>query len=66
MQITVNGQPQCTGREETVACLIEKHKLQPQRVAVEVNEQLVPRRKFQTTRLHPGDRVEIVTFVGGG
>lgn len=41
-------------------------KLEPIRVAVEVNEDVVPRRAFSAHRLHEGDRVEIVTFVGGG
>ena len=34
--------------------------------AVEVNRQLVPRSEHETERLHDGDRVEIVTLVGGG
>ena len=36
------------------------------RVAVEVNEEVVPRAAFAERRLMPGDRVEIVNFVGGG
>jgi len=36
------------------------------RVAVELNERLVPRKNFAATPLHDGDRLEIVTFVGGG
>jgi thiamine biosynthesis protein ThiS len=35
-------------------------------VAVEVNEELVSRRLFDSAEIHPGDRVEIVTLVGGG
>jgi thiamine biosynthesis protein ThiS len=31
-----------------------------------VNEELVPRKQFAETSLHDGDRIEIVTFVGGG
>ncbi len=66
MQITVNGQHESADAEITVAALIETHKLEPLRVAVEVNEQLVRRRDFELTRLQANDRVEIVTFVGGG
>ena len=66
MQIIVNGQPEHPEPDATVASLIAKHDLQPLRVAVEVNERLVPRRDFAKTRLTPGDRVEIVTLVGGG
>ena len=66
MRIIVNGQPEDADAEVTIASLIEAHNLQPLRVAVEVNEQLVRRRDFEQTQLQADDRVEIVTFVGGG
>lgn len=66
MQIIVNGNPQELEDQVTVAELLDKLKLAPIRVAVERNEELVPRREFSTTGLHPGDRLEIVTLVGGG
>ena len=66
MRITVNGNVEQAANTLTVAELLDQHKLQPLRVAVEVNEQLVRRRQFEQTQLQPGDHVEIVTFVGGG
>ncbi len=66
MRITVNGNVEQAANTLTGAELLDQHKLQPLRVAVEVNEQLVRRRQFEQTQLQPGDRVEIVTFVGGG
>lgn len=66
MQITVNGQIEELKDPITVVDLIVRHRLQPVRVAVEVNERLVPRRAFAATELRTGDRVEIVTLVGGG
>ena len=66
MRIIVNGQPENADAEVTVASLIEMHNLQPLRVAVEVNEKLVRRCDFEQTQLQADDRVEIVTFVGGG
>ncbi len=66
MRIIVNGQLESADAKVTVASLIETHNLQPLRVAVEVNEQLVRRRDFEHTQLRADDRVEIVTFVGGG
>lgn len=66
MQIIVNGNPQELEDQVTVAQLLDKLKLAPIRVAVERNEELVPRREFSTTGLRPGDRLEIVTLVGGG
>ena len=50
----------------TVEGLLSGLKLQPVRVAVEINEELVPRRQFGQTPIRDGDRVEVVTFVGGG
>lgn len=66
MNITLNGQDTTLDAPLTLAELIERHKLTPTRVAIEVNEQLVRRAEFADRQLKPGDRVEIVTLVGGG
>ena len=66
MQIVLNGEPREIDRPVTVAELLEQLGLQPRRVAIEVNEKLVRRQDHARTRLHEGDRVEIVTLVGGG
>jgi len=66
MRITVNGKIETIEDADTVADLLARLKLEPVRVAVEINEDLVPRKTFERTGLHEGDRVEIVTFVGGG
>ena len=66
MQITINGDAETIEDGAAVSDLLDKFELTPQRVAVEVNEALVPRASFPEARLHEGDRVEIVTLVGGG
>ncbi len=66
MQVTINGQPNSIGSGFTVARLLDQLELQPVRVAVELNEDIVSRKTFGQTELHEGDRIEIVTFVGGG
>lgn len=66
MQIYVNGEPTEVGDARTVAELLARLELPAQRVAVEVNEQLVRRATFSEHRLKAGDRVELVTLVGGG
>lgn len=66
MQIVLNGEPREIERPVTVAELLEQLGLEPRRVAIEVNEKLVRRQDHARTRLHEGDRVEIVTLVGGG
>lgn len=66
MNVTINGTPESLDQGITIASLLQRLKLEPIRVAVEVNEDLVTRREFDRTALRDGDRVEIVTFVGGG
>lgn len=66
MEISVNGEPRHVEAGWTVAKLLEELKLQPRYVAVERNQQLVPRATHAACVLQPGDRIEIVTLVGGG
>lgn len=66
MQVEVNGQKAELSPETTVATLVASYELEPQRVAVEVNGELVRRPYYGETTLHKGDHVEIVTLVGGG
>ena len=66
MQVTINGESQSIEDGWTVANLVTSFQLQPRRVAVEINEKLVPRKDYEATTLHDGDRIEVVTFVGGG
>jgi sulfur carrier protein len=65
MQITCNGKSQPLEDGATVAALLGQLQLSGP-VAVEVNEQLAPREQHATWTLADGDRVEIVTLVGGG
>ena len=64
--VTVNGNEHGVETGATVDDLLRDLDAAPQRVAVEVNRELVTRKKYQETMLHEGDTVEIVTFVGGG
>jgi thiamine biosynthesis protein ThiS len=66
MRIRINGQWQDQPQDSTVTLLLEGLGLEPRRVAVELNRQLVPRAKFGLTRLGENDELEIVTLVGGG
>jgi sulfur carrier protein len=66
VQIIVNDQPRDVAEGGTVAALLEELGLAHKPVAVEVNFELVPRRHHAERRLSAGDRLEIVTLVGGG
>jgi sulfur carrier protein len=66
MQIELNGEARQTAEGATIAQLLEELGLPPSRVAVEVNYELVPRECHAEHTLQAGDRLEVVTLVGGG
>jgi thiamine biosynthesis protein ThiS len=66
MQIVVNGEPRTLTEGSSVAELLESLDVPAGRVAVEINEEVVPRGAYADRRMASGDRVEIVHFVGGG
>lgn len=66
MTVTVNGREEQVEPGTTVLEYLTGLSLDPQRVAVELNLEIVKRDRFGDTPLHDGDRVEIVQFVGGG
>ena len=66
MKIVMNGQAREIEPGTTVARLIESLKMQPRYLAVERNFELVPRTRHAECVLEDGDKLEIVTLVGGG
>lgn len=66
MRVYVNDKTESLEPGTTIAELLARFELAPQRVAVEVNEELVKRAGYADARLSEDDRVEIVTMVGGG
>jgi sulfur carrier protein len=66
MRIEVNGKQHEVADELTVADLLHALGITQPHVAVELNLQVVPRAHHQATILHDGDRLEVVTLVGGG
>ena len=67
MELTVNGKPHQAGADiRTAADLLSELKIQRERVAVVVNENVVRRANLESTALSPGDVIEIITMVGGG
>lgn len=66
IDLVINGQPRQVPEGSTVAQLIAELGLSGKPVAVERNREVVPRAQHPTTVLADGDRLEVVTFVGGG
>lgn len=66
MNVVVNGQPHELPERVTVAELLRRLELPERGVAVEVNLAIVPRSRHSECVLEEGDRLEVVSLVGGG
>ncbi len=66
ISVTINGEPRPVAAGSTALDLVESLGLAGRPLAVEVNEAVVPRARLGEQPLVAGDRVEIVTLVGGG
>ena len=65
MRIQVNGDTRDVAAR-TILALVEELALDPRKVAIERNLEIVPRSLHAQTALAEGDRIELVLFVGGG
>ena len=66
MRLVINGKEQVFADSLSLAQLVEQLGMKGDRVAVELNREIVPRAQWPETKLNDGDRLEIVHFVGGG
>jgi sulfur carrier protein len=66
IEVVINGETRTVVQGTTIAALIVELGLGDRRVAVERNREVVPRAQHASTEISEGDRIELVTFVGGG
>jgi len=66
IQIQVNGEQRGWVADATVGDLLRELAIKTERVAVELNLEILDRKEFDQRRLKQGDRVEILSFIGGG
>jgi len=66
MLIVLNGEKKVVPEGLTVKGLLEHLAIAPERVAVEINEEIVRKATYTATDVKDGDRVEVVQFMGGG
>jgi sulfur carrier protein len=66
MNIIINGETRTVAAGLTAAQLVETLGLTGRRIAMEVNQQIVPRSNYATHTFSSGDRIEVVHAVGGG
>ena len=68
MKLQINGEDKTFDAVPpfTLAALVESLGMKPDRVAIELNRDIVPRDRWSMTTLNDGDQLEVVHFVGGG
>lgn len=66
MQLHINGEERTLEGRPTVIDLLRELVIRPDQVAVEVNLHIVERDDFEGYQLQEGDRIEIMSFMGGG
>lgn len=66
MQVLINGESQALDRAVSVAKLLEQNGLAGKRIAVEINESIVPKSQHAERMIEEGDRIEIIHAIGGG
>jgi sulfur carrier protein len=66
IEVVINGETRTVVQGTTIAALIVELGLGDRRVAVERNREVIPRAQHGSTEISAGDRIELVTFVGGG
>lgn len=66
MQVQINGEAKDLPEQITVADLLVLLDIAGRRVAVELNQEIVPKSQHPTTALKAGDKVEVVHAIGGG
>ncbi len=65
-EVVLNGEPHTVAGSAQLTTVIDQLKLRRGRVAVEINQVVIPKANWNDIILRPGDMVEIVNFVGGG
>ncbi len=65
MQVLLNGQPRDLNDGLALSDLVKQLSLRG-KLAIEINEQIIPRGEYGQHQLNDGDRIEIVNAVGGG
>ena len=66
MQVQINGESRLFEQEMSISTLLQESGLTGKRIAVEVNETIVPKSRHAETMLQDGDKIEIIHAIGGG
>jgi sulfur carrier protein len=64
--IQLNGEEYTIEGDAGLVALLDRLRMRRGRVAVEINQAVIPRAQYDAVKLKAGDRVEVINFVGGG
>ena len=66
IKIKLNGRLKSINKNSTLFNIIQKNKIPLTKVAIELNEEIVDKKKLKSINLKNNDKIEIVHFIGGG
>ena len=66
MHIVLNGKKFSINEKDTINILLKKIDVKSSKVAIEVNKVVIPKEKYRHFKFKKNDKVEVVTFIGGG
>ena len=64
--ITINGTQTTASSTDSILNIINQYKLNPSSVIVELNEHIIKKNDYETTKLNENDRIELIRYIGGG
>ena len=65
-KIQLNGKKITINKNMTISNVLVKYKLDNEKVAIELNGEILPKNKYNKKKLQDNDKIEIVHFIGGG
>ena len=66
IKIKLNGKYKSIFNDCSLSILLENHKIRLKHVAIELNQEIIEKKKIKKIRLRENDKIEIVHFIGGG
>ncbi|MFN5351756.1 MAG: sulfur carrier protein ThiS [Alphaproteobacteria bacterium] len=66
MKIIINGEEKSFGSNISIEAMLAELKINPKKVAIEMNLEIIPKSLYAKTLLKDGDSLEIIEFIGGG